>query len=175
MSPNASAPRWFHPGSLFFLASGHRVALARLDRPENVLKCLFQRDIDVGQAYGMAQIDQGSHPKAGIGDPAGHDRREMAELRLDIDGDAMERYPAPQPHADRGDLVLKAIALVRPLHPDAYSVLASLAAHVEGGQRPDDPFFQRRDISADIRAPALQIEHDIGHALAGPVVGQLAA
>ena len=67
------------------------------------------------------------------------------------------------------------VALVRPAHPDADAVLAPLAAHVEGGERADDPFLQRRDEAAHVRAAALEVEHHIGHALAGPVIGELAA
>src|SRR5690348_9143671 len=99
----------------------------------------------------------------------------MRQLRLDIDRNAMERDPAPQPYADRGDLVLVLWPLVRPPDPDADAVLAPLAADVEGGQGPDDPFLQRRDIGPDIGAPTLQIEHHVSHALAGAVIGDLAA
>ena len=40
----------------------------------------------------------------------------------------------------------------------------------------DDPVFQRRDEGAHVRAArALQVEHDVGHALAGAVIGELPA
>ena len=87
----------------------------------------------------------------------------------------MERDPAPQPDADRGDLVLMAGALVRPPDPDADAILAALAAHVEGRQRPDDPFLEARHIGPHVGLPSLQVEHHIGHALAGAVIGELAA
>ena len=64
---------------------------------------------------------------------------------------------------------------VRPRHPDADAILAALAFNVELGQRADDPVFQRRDEGAHILAPPLEVEHDIGHALAGPVIGVFAA
>ena len=97
------------------------------------------------------------------------------ELRLDIDRDAVERHPAPQPDADGGDLVLKAGALVRPRDPDADAVLAPFAANIEGRQRPDDPFLEARDIGPHVGPPPLQVEHHIGHPLAGAVIGELAA
>ena len=97
------------------------------------------------------------------------------QVGLDIDGDAVERHPAPQPHADGGDLVLETLALVRPSHPDADAILAPLAAHVEGCERPDDPFLQTRHIGPHVRPPALQVEHHIGHPLAGAVIGDLPA
>ena len=66
-------------------------------------------------------------------------------------------------------------AFVRPAHPDADAVLAPLAAHVEGGKRADDPFLQCGDEAPHVRPAPAQIEHHIGHALAGPVIGHLPA
>ena len=68
----------------------------------------------------------------------------------------------PAPLSGRGD-------------PDADAVLAPLAAHIEGGERADEPLLQRRDEAAHVRRAALQVEHHIGHALAGPVIGELPA
>ena len=65
----------------------------------------------------MAEIGEAGDAVARISDAAGHDRREMRQVGLHIDRDAVERHPAPQPHADRGDLVLVAFALVRPGSP----------------------------------------------------------
>jgi len=78
-------------------------------------------------------------------------------------------------HPDGGNLVLEARPLVRPLHPDADAILAPFAPHVEGGQRPQDPFLQARYIGPDVGPPQLQVEHDIGHPLAGAVIGDLPA
>ena len=58
-------------------------------------------------------------------------------------------------------------------HPDA--IFAPLAAHVEGGERADDPFLDRGDEAAHVRRAALEIEHDIADALAGTVIGELPA
>ena len=38
----------------------------------------------------------------------------------------------------------------------------------------DDPFFQCGDKGAHVLAPALEVEHDIGHALAWPMIGVFA-
>ena len=89
--------------------------------------------------------------------------------------DAVQRHPVLHADADGGDLVLEACALVRPPHPDADAVLAPLAAHVEGGKRADDPFLQRGDEAAHVRPAPLEVEHHIGHPLAGAVIGQLPA
>src|SRR4051794_29566471 len=99
----------------------------------------------------------------------------MRQLRLDIDGDAVERHPAPQPDADRRDLVLVAGAFVRPRDPNADAVLAAFAAHIEGGERADDPFLEAGDIGPHVWPPPFQVEHDIGDPLAGTVIGELAA
>ena len=53
--------------------------------------------------------------------------------------------------------------------------LAPLAAHVEGGERADDPFLERGDEAAHVRRAALEIEHHIADPLAGAVIGELAA
>ena len=64
---------------------------------------------------------------------------------------------------------------IRPHHPDADAVLAPFAAHVEGGERADDPLFKCRDEGADILAPPLQVEHHISDPLAWPMIGVFAA
>ena len=65
-----------------------------------------ERDVDIRHGHGMAEIDQARDTIARVDDATGHDRGKMRQLRLDVDRDAVERHPAPQPHADRGDLVV---------------------------------------------------------------------
>src|SRR5262245_33773097 len=98
---------------------------------------MSQRDVDLGHAAGMVELDDGVDAKARIGHAAGDYRCKMLQLRLDIDGDAMEGDPALQADTDGGDLVLVAGALVRPPDPNPDAILAPLAADVEGDQRPD--------------------------------------
>ena len=66
-------------------------------------------------------------------------------------------------------------ALVRPLDPDADAVFAAFAAHVEGRKCLDDPLLEARRHRPHVGPPSVQVEHDIGHALAGAVIGELAA
>src|SRR5277367_6812298 len=104
----------------------------------------------------------------------------MRKLGLDVERKAVQRYPVPHPNADGGDLVLELVApiactFVRPRHPDADPVVAALAAHVEGRERANEPFLDRGDEAAQVGRPALEIEHDIADALAGPMIGELAA
>src|SRR5690242_21121934 len=103
---------------VFGRGSGRRIWLVRFERAENLLKGLVQRDVHVSQPDGMAEIHQRGDAETGIGDATRNDRRKMTEIRLDIDGDAVERHPPLQSHADRGDLVLIALTLVRSLDPD---------------------------------------------------------
>ena len=89
--------------------------------------------------------------------------------------DAVQRHPALHADADRRDLVLVAGALVGPPHPDADAIVAPLAVDAERRERADDPFLQRHDEAPHVGTAPLEIEHHIGDALAGPVIGELAA
>ena len=97
-----------------------------------------------------AEIGEAGHAVARVGDAARHDAGEVRQLRLDVDGDAVQRDPALHADADRGDLVLVAVALVGPPHPDADAVVAPLAVDVEGRERADDPFLERRHEAAHV-------------------------
>ena len=88
---------------------------------------------------------------------------------------AVERRPAAHADADRGDLVLRARRLLGPAYPDADAVLPALAAHVEGREGADQPFLQRRHVGAQVLAAAGEVQHHVGHALTGAVIGVLAA
>ena len=87
----------------------------------------------------------------------------------------MQRHPLAHADADRGDLVLKTLALVGPPHPNADAVVAAFATHVEGGERRNDPCFDRGDEAAHVWGAALEIKHYIADPLSGPVIGELAA
>jgi len=52
---------------------------------------------------------------------------------------------------------------------------AALAFDVEASQRPDKPFLQSCDEGADIVRATVEIDHHVSHALAGTVIGELAA
>ena len=64
--------------------------------------------------------------------------------------------------------------------PDADAALAPLAAHAEAGEGADQPLLQRVDVAAHVArrhraVRAGEVQHDIGHALAGAVIGPLPA
>src|SRR5690606_13333132 len=89
--------------------------------------------------------------------------------------DAVQRHPFFHAHADCRDLVLTARAEFRPAHPDADALFAPLARDAELRERADDPFLKARHIAAQVLAAFAQVEHGVGHALAGPVIGEAAA
>ena len=74
-------------------------------------------------------------------------------------------------HADCRDLKFA----VTVNHPNPDPAVAALAAYIEGCQSGYQPRLQAGHIGADIAASRLEIEHHIGNALAGTVVGVLAA
>src|SRR4029077_16069621 len=88
---------------------------------------------------------------------------------------AVQADPALEPDADRRDLVLVTGAALRPRHPHADALLAPLAADVEAAERADQPFLQRRHEQPHVGAPLPDIQHEIDHALARTVIGELAA
>ena len=97
-----------------------------------------------GHAHRQAEIGEAGHAVARLRHAARHDAGEMRQLRLDVERDAVQRHPACARGCRWRRSCPRAVALVRPAHPDADAVLAPLAAHVEGGERADDPFLQRR-------------------------------
>src|SRR6516165_5230365 len=107
-----------------------------------------------------------------LGDAAGDDAAVMVEVGVDVERHAVIGHPAPHAHADRGDLVL---AAVRPYHPDADPAGAAFAADAEPRERADYPLFEPVDMASYIAVAAIEIEHDIGDALAGSVIGVAAA
>src|SRR5690606_32766823 len=73
-------------------------------RAENFGEGSLQRKVEVGHRNRQAEVYEAGH--AMVGDTAWHDTGEVLEVGLDIDGDAVEANPAPEPDADRGDFVL---------------------------------------------------------------------
>lgn len=89
----------------------------------------------------------------------------MRQVRLIIEREAVQHHPVLHANADRGDLVLEALALVRPPYPNADSVFAALALHIEYGKGADDPFLDSNDETTHIRCAQVEIDHDVGDPL----------
>src|ERR1700712_2082097 len=107
----------------------------------------------------MAEVGEAGDAVAWIDNTPGHDRVEMGQIWRDVDGDAVQRHPALQPHTDGGDLVFKAHPLVRPAHPDADPVLPPSAPDREGRQGTDDPSLQPSHEGPNVWPPLLQVQH----------------
>src|SRR6185437_1722403 len=103
---------------------------------------------------------------------AGDDAAVMREVGIDIEGDAMEGHPVAHAHADGGDL---ALATARLGDPDADSPGPALAVEVEERERADEPLLEPLDVAPEVGAAALQVQHDVADALAGPMIGVLPA
>src|SRR5690606_19031392 len=83
--------------------------------------------------------------------------------------------PPAHLHADRGDLILPGPAGPLALHPDPDAALAHVGGHAELAQSADDPLLQSAHEGAHVAAAPVQVQHDIGHPLAGAVIGELTA
>ena len=92
----------------------------------------------------------------------------------------MQRHPAADADADRGDLVLgnRAVRKRRPVVRATQTPTRSSRrspVDAETAERGDDPGFKCRHIASNVRRARIQVEHRIGDPLAGPVIGELAA
>ena len=101
-------------------------------------------------------------------EPARHDAREMLQLRSDVEADAVQAHPVPHAHADAGDLGARQ-QRCRPA-PSRRSPSTPRLASVAISQS-----SKRCDEGTDVAAAPGEIEHDIGHALAGAVIGEAPA
>ena len=115
-----------------------------------------------------------------VRDAAGHDAVEMRQIGFDIDRDAVKADPFAHLYAVGRDLVLARGAVgqgrfLGPLDPDADAAFANLALDVELVQRRDHPVFKALDELPHVAPAGGDMKHDIGHALAGAVIGVLPA
>src|SRR3546814_20551306 len=101
--PRAALPRRAWSGMILGLSAAgpHRAV-----RPEHFLERRAQCRVGVGQRRRVAEIDQAGD--AVPADAAGHDAVEMRQLRLDVQGDAVEGHPAPDTPAAGGDQIGRA-------------------------------------------------------------------
>ena len=84
-------------------------------------------------------------------DAAGHNPFVMAEVGVDIDGDAVKADPAAHTDADGGDLVLAEAAI----DPDTDPAVAFLSLDLILGQNIDHPVFKVLHKCPDIRIALL--------------------
>ena len=67
------------------------------------------------------------------------------------------------------------LAILAPPTKMPICAVAALAFDAEAGERRDQPVLERGDEGADVAAARAEVEHHIGHALAGAVIGEAAA
>src|SRR5262245_64794358 len=91
----------------------------------------------------------------------------MREVRIHIEAHAVEAHPMPDADADARDLGLA--------YKDADLAFAALALDTDPRKCGDEPVLQRMHEGAHVAAANGKVEHDIGHALAWPVIGETSA
>src|SRR5690606_35436550 len=92
-----------------------------------------------------------------------------------LEGEAVKGHPFADAHTDGGDLVLAAQPLVGATDPDADPAFAATGSDSMGGEGLDDPLLEALHETADVAAALGQVEHAIGNALAGAMIGELPA
>src|SRR5207248_3240344 len=103
---------------------------------------------------------------------AGHDAGEMRKIRRHVERNAMIGDPAAHTHADGGNLVLRTI---RANNPNSHAAFPPFACYAEIRERADQPLLEITHEAAHVRRAPPQVEHDVGYALSGPVIGELPA
>ena len=126
--------------------------------------------VDLGER--QVPAEPGERGDRVAGEPAGHDPLEMAEVGRDVQRDAVIGDPMAHPHADRGDLGLATFRRLDP-HADPPGPPAGLDA--EPGEGADHPLLEPVDVAAQVAAAPLEVEQNVGHPLAGPMIGEATA
>jgi hypothetical protein len=108
-----------------------------------------------------------------VGDAAGNDEVEVAEVCGDIEGETVGGDPAADVDADGGEFFFWDIA--RRLHPDTGLARDSKSGDAKIGGGADHGFFERANVPVNITADEIEIENGITDDLAGAVIGDVAA
>ena len=103
----------------------------------------------------------------GVVKPHGTMPENCCEIRIDVETYAVKAHPVAHADADARDLRLA--------DKDSDLPFAALALDAETSKRGDEPVFERRHEGPHVAAAARKIEHDIGDALAWPMIGEAAA
>lgn len=108
-----------------------------------------------------------------IGNAAGNDQIEVAEIGGDVKGQAVGSDPAADVDADGGEFFLGDI--VGGLDPDAGLAGDAIGGDAEFSGGADHGFFERADVPVDVAADAIEIENGIADDLARAVIGDVSA
>src|SRR5579885_3565777 len=147
---------------------------------QNALERPAQRLVDFAHAGRDPKLAQARDAKMRSRNSAGHDAGVMGKIGHDIERGAVEAHPVPHPDANRGDLVVRQftagpVRLLWARDPDADEALAAARLHAKPCERRNDPALEAADEGAWIRRAPVQVEHDVNHPLARPMIGELAA
>src|SRR5690606_34305595 len=112
-----------------------------------------------------AQIVHRHHLQPGVA--AGIDAVEGLQVHGDVEGQAVEAAAAAHADAERGDLGAVDV--------DAGRAVAAATLDVPLGQGVDHRLLDAADVVAHAELQPAQVQQRVGHDLAGPVVGDLAA
>src|SRR6266849_5869431 len=108
-----------------------------------------------------------------IGDAAGNDEVEVAEVGGNVEGEAVGGDPAADMDTDGGKFFFGDIG--GRLDPDAGFAGDAIGGDGEIGGGADHGLFERTDVPVDVAANAVEIEDRIADDLAGAVIGDVAA
>ena len=126
--------------------------------------CFVERDVAVEEFFeggGFA-----------VGDAAGNDEVEIAEVCGDVEGEAVGGDPAADVDTDGGEFFFGDIA--GRLDPDAGFAGDPIGGDAEIGGGTDHGFFEGADVPVNIAADWIEIEDGIADDLAGAVIGDVA-
>ena len=127
----------------------------------------------MGQVLGAFEVEAGHLP---VGDAAGNNPLEIAEVGRDVEGEAMRSDTLRDMNADRGDLLLRYRAACK--SPNASATADPLRGHAKIATGADEYLFEKADEidRAEVRAAlareiATQVDDWIADKLARAMVG----
>jgi hypothetical protein len=125
--------------------------------------CLVERD-SAGEEF----FERGG---LAIGDAAGNDKIEVAEVGGDVVSEAVRGDPAADVNADGGEFLFAGAVL----HPDAGFAGNAIGGHTEIGAGADHGLFEGANIPADVAFDVAEVKDGIADDLAGAVIGDVSA
>src|SRR5258708_38724429 len=93
------------PSGSFYSGIGKSLCINSKWLYKDARKVLRHATFDLG-AFDRPAKEAGERGDAAVGDAAGHDQREILEVRGDVEREAVARHPPADPHANRRELLL---------------------------------------------------------------------
>lgn len=95
------------------------------------------------------------------------DRRELCQVQVHVEGEAVPRAPATARNAEAGDLAI--------LHPHPGASGTPDAVHLEGADRADDQLLEVAEVRVQVSAPFLEQSDHVAHELTRSVERHVAS